>query len=344
MDAIHVIGAGGIGLAVGHTLARNGVAVTFVETAGDKLADGLRHGVRVNGRPAVRAAFVAFADWQPPPEGVVLLCTKCPANRAVLDRLPPSVRLVPIQNGYDPALEASPAHVEGIASFVSECIPGQAHTRITRGGALHLGLHPGSSSAIPPGLDAVADALAVRLSGGPFTLRRVADIRPWKATKLMYNAAISPLAAAAGLDNGELLRRRRLRALFFALLRENDAILRHAGVPLERIGPLRPATVARILAWPWLANALAWAFYPSLRGTYCSMAPDLRHATPAGTEIDHYNGHLIRLAGDYPCPLNRGVYALIRRMERDRLPPSPTHLDALWPLLAAGDAAFAVAD
>jgi 2-dehydropantoate 2-reductase len=63
---------------------------------------------------------------------------------------------------------------------------------------------------------------------------------------------------------------------------------------------------------------LAWTFYPSLRGTYCSMANDL----PAGrTEIDFYNRHLIDLAGDRPCPLNRRVYELIKHMEQERLPP-----------------------
>jgi 2-dehydropantoate 2-reductase len=110
------------------------------------------------------------------------------------------------------------------------------------------------------------------------------------------------------------------------MLRENHAILRHAGLPLGKVGPLAPATVAAILARPWLAHALAWAFYPSLRGTYCSMARDL----PGGpTEIDHYNGRLVALAGDFPCPLNRAVYALVRRMEAERLEPSPARIDEL---------------
>jgi 2-dehydropantoate 2-reductase len=139
----------------------------------------------------------------------------------------------------------------------------------------------------------------------------------------MYNAALSPLASAAGIDNGDVLRRKDVRALFFALLRENHAILRQAGARLGKVGPLHPDTVARILARPWLANALAWAFYPSLRGTYCSMANDL----PAGrTEIEHYNGYLIRLAGASDCPLNRRIYALIRTMEEQRLPPGPARL------------------
>ncbi len=77
---------------------------------------------------------------------------------------------------------------------------------------------------------------------------------------------------------------------------------------------------------------MAWAFYPGLRGTYCSMSNDL----PAGrTEIDYYNGHLLDLAGDGPCPLNRRVYALIKRMERERIAPHRGILTELLEPLAA---------
>jgi 2-dehydropantoate 2-reductase len=117
-----------------------------------------------------------------------------------------------------------------------------------------------------------------------------------------------------------------VRALFFALLRENHAVLRGAGAPLGKVGPFHPATVARILRRPWLAHALARAFYPGLRGTYCSMSGDL----PAGrTEVDYYNGHLLALAADTPCPLNRLVYRLIKRLERQPARPCPELLDAL---------------
>src|SRR5262249_3627225 len=146
----------------------------------------------------------------------------------------------------------------------------------------------------------------------------------YKHTKLMYNAAISPLAAAAGLDNGQLLSVPRARHLFFDLLRENYAILRHAGVALAKIGPFHPKTVDRILQHRLVARTLAWAFYPSLRGTYCSMKGDL----PAGrTEIDNYNRYLIELSGNRPCPLNRRVYELVKRMERERIPPGVHMLD-----------------
>ena len=326
MEAVHIVGVGGIGVAVGHTLRRAGVPVLCVETSDAKIAAGRAEGLGVDRAPRQTADFVRFAEWEPPRVGIVLLCTKGPSNAAVLARVPDSASLVPIQNGLDPQLAERAPFVEGVASFVSECEPGRTHTRITRPGGLHLGVH----GAATPMLRDLAARLASALKGGPFRVELVEDILPFKHTKLMYNAAIGPIASAAGLDNGELLRVPHLRALFFGMLRENHAILRHAGLPLGKVGPLAPATVAAILARPWLAHALAWAFYPSLRGTYCSMARDL----PGGpTEIDHYNGRLVALAGDFPCPLNRAVYALIRRMEAERLDPSPARIDELRALV-----------
>jgi 2-dehydropantoate 2-reductase len=142
----------------------------------------------------------------------------------------------------------------------------------------------------------------------------------------MYNAAIGPLAAVAGIDNGALLSVRKARRLFFALLNENYVILKEAGVPLGKVGPFHPDTVSRILRRRALAGALAWAFYPTLRGSYCSMAGDLSRGR---TEIDYYNRRLIELAGDRPCPLNRQIYQLVRQMEKDGSQPGLHRLDGL---------------
>jgi 2-dehydropantoate 2-reductase len=329
----YVVGAGGIGCAVGYVLRAADRPVTFVDADREKVAWGRANGVRVGNLPLLPANFLPFDDWSPTAGDTVLLCTKCYANAAVLARLPAAVRLIPIQNGFDPAVAARGEALEGIASFVSECLPHRTHTRITRAGRLHVG------HRLTPATDAgktladahrLVDELGLRSLSGLVPARiRVAvvpDILPYKYTKLMYNAALSPLAAAAGLDNGQLLAHRPARRLFFALLQENYAILRDAGVPLGKVGPFHPHTVHRILRRSVVANLLAWAFYPSLRRSYCSMSGDL----PAGqTEIDYYNRHLIDLAGDRPCPLNRQVYRLIKRMEAERLLPGLARLDGL---------------
>src|SRR5262249_31312873 len=119
---VTIVGAGGIGCAVGYALAAAGVPVTLVDADTEKVAWGREHGVRVDRLPAQSARFETFEEWTPDPNAPVILCTKCYDNDAVLARLPVSVPLIPIQNGFDPALEARGAALEGIASFISECL------------------------------------------------------------------------------------------------------------------------------------------------------------------------------------------------------------------------------
>jgi hypothetical protein len=209
--------------------------------------------------------------------------------------------------------------------------PSVAYTLLTAGLVFLLGRRLGDDSET--GLLAALSFLEALAGAGLFPVERVKDVRPYKAAKLMYNAAISPLAAAAGVDNGELLTDRLAKRLFFALLRENHSILRHARVPLARIGPFHPDTVSRILRTPGLASLMAVFFRPSLRGTYCSMSPDI---ATGRTEIDAYNGHLIRLAGQFPCPLNRAAFALIERMVRERLSPARERLRQMAETLPTG--------
>jgi 2-dehydropantoate 2-reductase len=318
--SVFVIGAGGIGCAVGYALRSAGVDVTFIDADAEKVRWGREYGVVVDRRPPLPARFLHFDDWSPPADAVLLLCTKCYNNAEVLARLSVPVTLIPIQNGFDPVL-IKRGGIEGIASFISECLPGRTHTRITRGGRLHLGPNGGDpTSQLPMKLARLLRA------AGPFPVEVVPNVLPFKYTKLMYNAAISPIAAATGLDNGGLLWVPKARRLFFDLLLENYAILRGAGVPLGKVGPFHPDTVQRILHRRTLANAFAWAFFPTLRKTYCSMSGDL----PRGrTEIDNYNRYLIDLAGDTPCPINRRVYEVVKRMERERAKPTLEVLDQL---------------
>ena len=319
-EAWEIIGAGGIGCAVGYALARGGRHVTFIESDPAKLNWGRQFGVQVTGLPPLPAAFEPFHDWSPRPDSRILLCIKSYENRRVLERIPKDRRIIAVQNGFDGDLEKRNEPAEAIASFVSECRVGRTETRLTRCGSLHVGSR--GTAATEGVAQALGLASALR-SEGLFKVRVVENVQAYKFTKLMYNAAISPLAAAGGLDNGMLLREPVASRLFFALLEENFAILCHAQRPLGKIGPFSPAVVQRILARPWLANGLRWAFYPTLKGRYCSMSNDL----PAGkTEIDHYNGYLLQLAGDFPAPLNRLTYRMVKNMEVARACPGISHL------------------
>jgi 2-dehydropantoate 2-reductase len=302
----------------------------MVESNPSKVAAGRRNGMMLDGRPMQRFTFVHFDQWSPEPDTTVLLCTKTFDNDVILNRIADTTMLVPIQNGYDPHLERLDHPAEAIASFVSTCPFDRPAARITRAGSLHIGPRRTVSDHEQEQINALAAALA---KGELFPVECVADVRPFKATKLMYNASISPLAASAGVDNAQLLVDPLAQKLFFALLRENYAILHHAGLALEKIGPFHPDTVMSILRTPFLPQLMGLFFRPSLRGTYCSMSPDMGSGR---TEIDAYNGHLVRLAGDFPCPINSAVITLVERISRELIPPTRAHLHHLAETLPDG--------
>ena len=293
-----------------------------------KVAAGRREGISVDGVGERHLDFKIFSDWTLPEHALVLLCTKTYDNATILARLASRRLLIPIQNGFEPALDGATHPYEGIASFVSQCERDRPATRITRAGELYLGGRRTLDARERSILGEVAAALR---KGGREPVYVVDKIGPYKSAKLMYNAAISPLAAAAGVDNGHLLSDPRAQRLFFALLRENYAILRRRGVELARIGPFHPRVVDRILHLPGLARMLARLFRPGLQGTYCSMAPDMGTGR---TEIAAYNGHLKWLAQDTDCPINTAVLELISTMQQKSLPPSPERLVELWNALA----------
>lgn len=314
-------------MALGWSLARAGWDVTLVDVDPRKLEAGRQEGISVDGVSERNVRLSDFAAWKPPENAVLLLCTKTYDNAAVLARRPRRRWLVPVQNGFDPELNASLHPCEGIASFVSQCDRDRPATRITRPGALYLG----GRRKLSPEEGGLLESLSTGFSrGGLKSVRVVERIAPYKASKLMYNAAISPLAAGAGVDNGQLLSDPLAQRLFFALLLENYAILHRAGVELARVGLFHPREVNRILRVPGLARAMARFFQPGLKGTYCSMAPDMGSGR---TEIMAYNGYLKGLAEGRDCPINTAVLEMISTMHEKRLPPSRERLVELSAVL-----------
>ena len=302
----------------------------MVEVNLRKLAAGRQQGLAVNGVTEHRVRFCDFADWTAPEDGLTLLCTKTYDNASVLERMSPRRWLIPVQNGFDPVLDASDHSCEGVASFVSQCERDRPSTRVTRAGELYLG----GRRPLQAEQRGELENLAAGLRQGGWKRVRVVDlIGPYKSSKLMYNAAISPLAASAGMDNGQLLSDPETRRLFFALLKENYAILHRRGVRLARIGPFPPWLVDRILRLPGLARTLARWLRPGLEGTYCSMAPAMGTGR---TEVAAYNGHLKKLAQGRGCPINTAVLDLINRMQERSLPPCRARLDELRDALGTG--------
>lgn len=317
---IHIVGAGGIGVALGFSLARNGCEVLMVEIQANKCKYGKNNGLAVDGYDAIKVPFTRFEQWTPTDDAMILLCTKTFNNADVLRKVTNKQKIIPVQNGYDVLLDSNSHFGEGIASFVSECERDRPITRITREGEFHLG----PRRAANQDETAILKDLSSMLKDNPlFEVALVDDVLPYKATKLMYNAAISPLAASAGVDNATLLSDKLAKRYFFKLILENYAILKNAKKRMATIGPFHPDTVSKILKTPGLPEIMAIFFKPSLRGTYCSMAPDMGSAH---TEINAYNGYLVELAGDMPCPYNRAAVNMVNTITEQRLRPDYTHL------------------
>src|SRR5579871_6841101 len=76
-EDVFIVGAGGIGCAVGHALRAGDLDVTFVEADLEKVAWGTRNGVGLGRHSFLPANFIPFEPWHPPPRSLVLLCTKC---------------------------------------------------------------------------------------------------------------------------------------------------------------------------------------------------------------------------------------------------------------------------
>jgi 2-dehydropantoate 2-reductase len=226
-----VIGAGGIGVALDGALA--GWNVTMVDINEAKLEAGRRDGIEINGVKESNLHFMPFAEWTSADRAILLLCTKTYDNPVVLARIPLRHLLVPIQNGFDPVFNELRHPFEGIVSFVSQCEANRPSARITRMGELYLG---GRRRLATQERNVLENRAAGFRRGAWNQVTTVALIGAYKSTKLMYNAAISPLAAVAGIDNEELLGDPLAQRLFFSSLRENYAILRRSGAPLARIG------------------------------------------------------------------------------------------------------------
>ena len=97
---VTIVGAGGIGCALGHALRLGGADVTFVEKDPRKLEWGRRNGVVIDESPAQPSDFVDFEDWRPsagenlrpyPSERV-----PSGAARSVISKLPSVMSCVPM--------------------------------------------------------------------------------------------------------------------------------------------------------------------------------------------------------------------------------------------------------
>ena len=297
---VAIVGPGAIGscLAVRLAVAEDGPRVTLVDYRPDRAA-------RLSNRPVIlhtpsgdlEAPLVVRTAPETPPD-LVILAVKAYAVRAAAEAAAGWIGRAPllaIQNGLGAAADAARAlpwtTLITAVSYQAANTAGEGEVHHVANLVTYLGYEGRPPDAT---VEAVADLLA--RAGLPAALE--ADMTPRVWGKLLVNAAINPVAALAGVTNGEVAARFTLRALAAAIAGEGEAAAQAEGV---RLPYARAAEAVMETARETAANR-------------CSMLQDLDAGRQ--TEIDYLNGALVRAAEAHglPAPANRAVTALVKQV------------------------------
>ena len=298
---IAVIGCGAIGSLYAAHLARvPGVQVWAVDPWAEHVEAMNARGLRVTGLADFVATVHARTDGSSLPTcDFGLVATKAPRTLAAVEGARAAVAnaaVVSVQNGL--------GNEEVIAGLVPRVIRGSIVTAgaIEAPGVVRYDA-PGDSWFGPfeprPAPMGEVERLARLLTDGGLRTHALKDARGPQWTKVIFNAATSPLAALTGLSVGRVCTDAALRQQVDELIVEALAVCERAGIVLAR--PPREAVDEAI--------AEAYDHKPS-------MLQDV--LARRSTEIDVLNGGVSaegRRVG-VPTPLHDSMVALVHGLER----------------------------
>jgi len=301
IERVCIVGAGVIGsLFAGH-LAQ--VCDVSVLTRRQEHADALnREGLRVSGESELHARVSASPDASAlPPPDVAIIATKATGLRGALEALAgafPDATMATVLNGLG-AEEIVREHGEwpivSAVTFMSGTRHSDTHVEYILDTETWLG--PWEETPF----ERVQEITDTIVASG-LRAEALPDLRPAQWSKLIFNAAVNPVAALTGLphdlhfaaedepaDLGHLIHR---------LIDEGKAVAAAAEIELHDD--------------PWKMNVLA-----TQRGSahYPSMLEDVDARRQ--TEIELITGSLVREADRHgvPVPLHRMLYQLIKAKE-----------------------------
>ena len=301
MERVCIVGAGVIGsLFAGH-LAH--VCDVSVLTRRKEHAEALnRDGLRVSGKSDRHARVTATDDPANLPEfDVAIVATKASGLEAAAQALEgrfPEAAIVTVLNGIG-AEEVVRSHgdwpiVSGV-TFMSGTRHSDTHVEYILDTETWLGPYEDAP------LDVVEDIADTIVASG-LKAEALPDLRPAQWSKLIFNAAVNPVAALTGLPHDFHFAQEAdpadLGNLVHSLVDEGKAVAAAAGIELHDD--------------PWEMNVLA-----TQRGSahYPSMLEDVDVRRP--TEIELITGSVVREAERHhvPAPLHSLLYGLVRGKE-----------------------------
>jgi 2-dehydropantoate 2-reductase len=298
---VAVIGCGAIGSLYAAHLARvPGTEVWGVDPWAEHVEAIRARGLRVTGLADFTARVHATTDGgELPPCEFGVVATKALHTHAAVAGAQAALAaaaVVSVQNGL--------GNEEVIAGHVPRVIRGSIVTAgaITEPGVVRYDA-PGDSWFGPfeprPAPLAEVSRLAGLLTAGGLRTHALADARGPQWTKVIFNAATSPLAALTGLSVGQVCTDAGLRGQVEALIAEAEVVCGRAGIVLSR--PPREA----------VAEAIGQAYDHKP-----SMLQDVLARRP--TEIGVLNGGIAAEAErlGIVAPLHACMTALVRGLER----------------------------
>lgn len=301
MERVCIVGAGVIGsLFAGHLAQACHVSVL---TRRLEHAEALnRDGLRVSGKSERHAHVTATADpAELPPFDVAIVATKASGLEAAAEALEgrfPDATVMTVLNGIG-AEEVVRAHgdwpIVSAVTFMSGTRHSDTHVEYILDTETWLG--PYEDTRFEQVQDIADTIVASGLQADALT-----DLRPAQWSKLIFNAAVNPVAALTGLAHdahfAEETDPTDLGHLVHGLVDEGRAVAAAAGIELHDD--------------PWEMNVLA-----TRRGSahYPSMLEDVD--AHRQTEIELITGSLVREAQrhDVPAPLHGLLYELVKAKE-----------------------------
>lgn len=331
---IAVVGAGAIGGICAAFISRAGYDVQVVTRREEQARAMREQGIRVTG---VRGQFHALVDAThkisglKPDRNLILLGIKATALEGVgreLDPvLAPDAMVVSLQNGF---CEQALAGILGKERVIG-CVTGwgatlhsDTHLEMTSTGDFILGSLEGEPD---PRLEQVKEVLDQVLE------TRVSDnITGSLFSKLIINSCITSVGALCGLYLGQMLARKQVRCLFFAIMAEAMAVASAMGIRVEvYAGKL---DYEKFLASAgFLAGLKRHLFLRIMGFKYRRLKSSSLQSLERGqkTEIEFLTGFITANAKKYgvAVPVNDQVLAMIREIEAGRLKICPDNLDDL---------------
>jgi len=301
IDRFCIVGAGVIGsLLAGHLASVSEVSVL---TRRREHAEALnRDGLRISGRSDRHARVSATNDASElVPFDVAIIATKAsglePAVSALAGRFPQATVMTVLNGiGAEEIVRArGPWPIVSAVTFMS----GTRHTDTHVEYILDTDTWLGPYEDTP--FEHVREIADTIVASG-LQAEALSDLRPAQWSKLVFNAAVNPVAALTGLPHDAHFAAEDapgdLGHLVHGLVDEGKAVARAAGIELHDD--------------PWEMNVLA-----TRRGSahYPSMLEDVN--AHRQTEIDLITGSLVREAGKHgvPVPLHTLLHGLVKGKE-----------------------------